>query len=107
MEGRALAKGNSGQQNKSRAQHRTGTDKENPKRARSGKPRTQPRGDTYIRSDDLPNALDRVRAAAQRDKGLRFTTLWHHVYDVERLEKAYFAIKRDAAPGVDGETWEQ
>jgi retron-type reverse transcriptase len=55
----------------------------------------------------LPSALDRIRKAAQRDKGLRFTTLGHHVYDVERLRKAYREVKKDAAPGVDGQTWEQ
>jgi hypothetical protein len=107
MEGRGLAKGNSGRPNKSRAQYRMGTDKANPKRARSGKPRTQPRGGAYTCSDDLPNALDRIREAARRDKGLRFTTLRHHVYDIERLERAYFALKKDAAPGVAGQTWEQ
>jgi group II intron reverse transcriptase/maturase len=107
MEGRDLAKGNPNQQNKFRAQHRPVADKENPKRARSGKPRIQPRGDTCPRSDDLHSALDRIRKAAQRDKGLRFTTLWHHVYDVERLRKAYREVKKDAAPGIDGQTWAQ
>jgi RNA-directed DNA polymerase len=32
--------------------------------------------------------------------------LFHHIYDVERLRTAYLAIKKDAAAGVDGETWE-
>ena len=68
VEGRGLAKGNPDQQNKSRAQYRMVTSKENPKRARSGKPWTQPRGGTYSRSHDLPSALDRIRAAAQRDR---------------------------------------
>ena len=36
---------------------------------------------------------------------MRFTALLHHVYDVARLRAAFFALKRDAAPGVDGETW--
>jgi group II intron reverse transcriptase/maturase len=49
--------------------------------------------------------LERIRQAACRDKELRFTTLWHHVYNVERLREAYFSLKRKAAPGVDGETW--
>lgn len=31
--------------------------------------------------------------------------LLHHIYDEARLRAAYFALKRDAAPGVDGETW--
>lgn len=56
--------------------------------------------------ESLGNALDRVRQAAARDKKLRFTALWHHVHDVNRLRKAYLALKRDSAPGVDGETWQ-
>jgi group II intron reverse transcriptase/maturase len=36
---------------------------------------------------------------------VRFTALLHHVYDVSRLRAAFFALKKDAAPGVDGETW--
>jgi RNA-directed DNA polymerase len=56
-------------------------------------------------SDNLPNAKERIRQAASRDKRLRFTTLWHHVYNTEHLRRAYLSLKRDAAPGVDGETW--
>jgi group II intron reverse transcriptase/maturase len=37
---------------------------------------------------------------------VRFTTLLHHVYDVEHLRQAYLALKREAAPGIDGETWQ-
>ena len=55
---------------------------------------------------DLPHALDRLRAVARRDKNERFTALWHHVYNVNRLRQAYCALKRKAAPGVDGVTWE-
>ena len=54
---------------------------------------------------NLPSAMERIRQAACRDKQLRFTTLWHHVYDIELLRGAYFSLKRNAAPGVDGETW--
>jgi group II intron reverse transcriptase/maturase len=32
--------------------------------------------------------------------------LWHHVYSVDRLRAAYLGLKRDAAPGVDNETWQ-
>ena len=78
----------------------------NPKRARSGKPRTQPRASTYPHSSDLQSSLERIRQAARQDKGLRFTALWHHVYDTDRLREAYFSLKQKAAPGVDGETWE-
>ena len=61
-------------------------------------PRTQSR-------EGAPSALERVRQAAEKDRRQRFTTLLHHVYDVERLRTAYLALKRDAAAGVDGETW--
>lgn len=36
---------------------------------------------------------------------MRFTALLHHVYDLDMLRFAYSRLKRDAAPGVDGETW--
>ena len=49
--------------------------------------------------------LDRVRQAARAGKKRRFTALLHHV-DVELLEWAYFALKRQAAAGVDGQTWQ-
>jgi RNA-directed DNA polymerase len=57
-------------------------------------------------SEDLPRALDRIRQAACRDRELKFTSLWHHVYNVERLREAYLALKRDASAGVDGQTWQ-
>jgi group II intron reverse transcriptase/maturase len=51
-----------------------------------------------------PVALDRVRQVAEGDKEVRFTALLHHV-DVASLRRAYQALKRQAAPGVDGMTW--
>lgn len=51
------------------------------------------------------SALERVRQAAGRDRRQRFTALFHHVFEVERLRQAYRALKRDASAGVDGETW--
>jgi group II intron reverse transcriptase/maturase len=51
-------------------------------------------------------ALGRVRQAAERQKGERFTALLHHVYAIDTLRAAFYALERDAAPGVDGETWE-
>src|SRR6266545_1253476 len=54
---------------------------------------------------DAPSALDRVREVARRDKEARFTALLHHV-DVDRLRAAYWAIRPQAAPGVDGVTWQ-
>ena len=77
-EGRELAKGNSPERNARRTQRR----------------------------ERAPSALERVRQVAARDKTQRFTALLHHVYDVERLRAAYLALKREAAPGVDGETWQ-
>ncbi len=52
------------------------------------------------------SAFDRVRQAAKKDRKQRFTALLHHVYGVEHLRTAYHALKRDAAAGVDGETWQ-
>jgi len=56
--------------------------------------------------EGVPSALERVRQAARRDRKQRFTALLHHVYDVDQLRAAYFAVKRDAAAGIDGETWQ-
>jgi len=56
--------------------------------------------------EDAPRALERVRQAATRDKKQRVTALFHHIYDVDRLRAAFYATKKDAAAGVDGETWE-
>src|SRR6202043_2940527 len=75
-EGRGLAKGNLPQQNASRTPSRKGA----------------------------PSALERVRQAAGKDKKLRFTALLHHIYNLETLRMAYFRLKKEAAPGVDGET---
>jgi hypothetical protein len=79
VEGRGLAKGNPPEHEASRTQSRT-----------------------YA-----PRALERVRQAAVRDRKQRFTALFHHVYQVDLLREAYFELKRDAAPGIDGETWRQ
>jgi RNA-directed DNA polymerase len=62
-------------------------------------------GDRTQRRDVPPDGIGRVRQAAKRDKKQRFTALLHHVYDIDRLRGAYFALKRDAAAGIDGETW--
>jgi RNA-directed DNA polymerase len=60
---------------------------------------------TQSRLDAL-NALDRVREVARRDRRARFTALLHHG-TVERLREGFFALKHEAAPGVDGITWDQ
>ena len=53
----------------------------------------------------MSQALERVRQAARRGKKERFTSLLHHV-DPAMLRTAFYAMKRDAAPGVDGLTGE-
>jgi retron-type reverse transcriptase len=77
MEERGLTKGNLPQQNAPQTQRREGA----------------------------PSALERIREAAAKDKEMRFTALLHHIYDLEMLRAAYFNLKREAAAGVDGETW--
>jgi RNA-directed DNA polymerase len=53
-----------------------------------------------------PSALERVRQAAKQGRTQRFTALLHHVAHIDRLRAAYFALKRNAAAGIDGETWQ-
>ena len=54
----------------------------------------------------VTQALDRVRQAARLRKKERFTALLHHV-SVDTLQTAFYALKRKAAPGVDGMTWQE
>lgn len=76
LEGRSLAKGNTGQPTAARTQSRT----------------------------PASSGLERVRGAARRDREMRFTALLHHV-SVDALRAAFLGLKRTAAPGVDGQTW--
>ena len=77
VEGRRPAKGNTHQRNASRTQSRN-------------------RG--------APSELERVRQAARERKDAQFTSLLHHI-TVELLEQSYYALKRNAALGIDGVTW--
>src|SRR6266545_5313095 len=54
---------------------------------------------------DGPSALGRVRQAARKDKDAKFTALMHHI-TIDRLRDSYRALRPQAAPGVDGVTWE-
>lgn len=56
--------------------------------------------------ENEPNGLDRVRQAAKKDKEVRFTALLHHV-SIEQLRSSYHSLKKRAAAGVDGVTWEE
>ena len=78
VEGRESTKGNSPERNAPRTQSRHGA----------------------------PSVLSRVGQAAAKDSRQRFTALLHHVYSIERLRTAYQALERNAAAGVDGETWQ-
>src|SRR6185312_16809222 len=53
----------------------------------------------------VTQALNRVRQAARQRKKERFTALLHHV-NVDTLSAAFYALKRRAAAGVDGVTWQ-
>jgi len=77
VEQRAGTKGNADQQSTRRAQER----------------------------ESVSQALGRIRQAAKQRKKEKFTTLFHHI-SVGLLRLAFFEIKKDAAPGVDGLTWQ-
>ena len=64
---------------------------------------TAPR--TQSRTSELSGLLG-VRKAARKDKRTRFTALLHHV-TVDLLRESFYALKREAAPGVDGVTWRE
>jgi RNA-directed DNA polymerase len=75
-------------------------------------PRTETKGNADQQSTrraqdraSVSQALERLRQAARQRKKERFTSLLHHV-DPAMLRTAFYAMKRDAAPGVDGMTWE-
>lgn len=76
VEPRTGTKGNAGQQSTRRAQSRI----------------------------SVSQALERIRQAARVRKKEKFTALLHHI-SIELLEQAFFELKEDAAPGVDGLTW--
>src|SRR5208283_3477320 len=53
----------------------------------------------------VSQAQARIREAVTRNKTEKLTALLHHI-TVDSLHHAFLELKRDAAPGVDGETWE-
>ncbi len=52
----------------------------------------------------MSSGLAAVRKAAQAEKGRKFTALLHHLTP-ELLASSCYALKRNAAPGVNGVTW--
>ena len=53
----------------------------------------------------MSQSLDRVRKAARLRKKDRFTALFHHI-NVDALRTAFYTLRRKAAPGEDGMTWQ-
>ena len=70
-----------------------------------GNPARQSTRQTQCRASVL-QAAARIRKAAQRNPKERLTALFHHLTP-EALGSAYLALKKDAAAGVDGLTWEK
>ena len=71
-----------------------------------GKAVQSPMPRTQSRMTGMSVTLERLRLAVRRDQREKLTSLYHHVYKVDHLREAYFRLKREAAPGVDGETWQ-
>ena len=74
--------------------------------------RTPPKGNggetaaaRTLRRDNASNGLIAVRRAARQSKTVRFTALLHHI-TTDLLKRSYLALARDAAPGIDGVTWQ-
>lgn len=62
---------------------------------------------SMLRAQDrerMAQGLARIRQVARQRPKERFTSLLHHV-SVGQLREGFFALKRGAAPGVDGVTW--
>jgi RNA-directed DNA polymerase len=73
----------------------------------SGSAKGNVRQDTAPRTQSRqPVSLDLegVRQVACRDKDVRFTALLHHV-NPEQLRTSYFRLRKQASPGIAGETW--
>jgi RNA-directed DNA polymerase len=74
--------------------------------------RTSPKGNggqtaaaRTLRRDTASNGLAAERQAARQSKTVRFTALLHHI-TTDLLKRSYLALARDAAPGIDGVTWQ-
>ena len=52
----------------------------------------------------VSQALERIRRVAKERKKEKFTSLLHHI-SIDLLDEAFFELKEEAAPGVDGLTW--
>jgi retron-type reverse transcriptase len=66
----------------------------------------QPNTNPTQSGERVSQGLNGVREAARKRRQERFTALLHHL-NVDLLRKSYYALKRQAAPGVDGVTWQE
>ena len=78
--------------------------------AREGRPKTkgnsiQSTVSGALDPQETSSGLSRIRAAAIKNGEQRFTSLMHHITP-DLLMEAYEALKRNAAPGVDGVSWQ-
>ena len=82
------------------------TDAAEPVEPRAGTERKAEEQSTYRTQGRarVSQALDCLRKAARQRKKEKFTALFHHI-NVDLLRQAFLTLKRDAAPGVDGQTW--
>ena len=71
-------------------------------------PRAEAKGNARQQSTDrtqsrgtVSQALERIRQAARQRKKEKFTALLHHI-SIDLLDEAFFELRKDAAPGVDG-----
>ncbi len=76
------------------------------KRVRAKENIVQPNTIPTQSGERVSQGLSGVREAAKKRRQERFTTLLHHV-NVDLLRDSYYALKRQAAPGVDGVTWQE
>ena len=70
-----------------------------------GTPESLPRPGRRARTD-ASMGLEGVREAARRDRRARFTVLMHHITPALLVE-SFYALRRNAAAGVDGVTWRE
>src|SRR6202166_1586160 len=54
----------------------------------------------------MSQGLNGVRKAARERRQERFTALLHHL-NIDLLRDSFYALKRQASPGVDGVTWQE
>ena len=73
-------------------------------RVRTEKNDAEPDTSPTQSGERVSQGLGGVRQAARERKQEQFTALLHHL-TVDLLRESYYALKRTAAPGVDGMTW--